>query len=223
MLVFLPMSLGGVFIIFIASYDTRPISYPVIKELEKLSELKSKKASTEERKYLRNLQTTTWLANYSAASLTTPILITIASIIISYMSSQQQTKNKFLAYLRKIILFFITLGIILSGLSMEFWVSCLDQARSEISEYISCRGIATFLNLASWLSVYIAIFLLVSIVSPNISFFASVLGTISVLFYILWNTGVSSRFKVLTIMLYIIIVIILKLVIDSILLKRRYH
>ncbi len=114
------------------------------------------------------------------------------SIIVSYMYSQKQShlhlkiRKDYFPIFRNIVLISVTIGMILSGLSMQFWVICMDYGRS-VDDYITARKVATITNLLSWFSVYMAVFLLISLVSPFVAAFVSSTGVAVFILYFFWK------------------------------------
>ncbi len=160
------------------------------RELIKLYDLRNDKEKFNE--YLTQLQNTTWKTNYEAVSITAPILVTVVSIIISYMFAQKlgfkPSNQDYFPYFRNIILTLVTLGMILSGLSMQLWVICLDQGRT-VGQYILARIFATVSNLLSWLCVYTAVFLLISLISPKTAFAITSIGVAVFIIYLIMKNA----------------------------------
>lgn len=177
--VFFPI-FGGFLYLYIRSFYVptfSQISYE-LKQLKENPEL------------LNQLQSSTWNANLNSVSIVASILVAVVSMIVAYMYSTQQ-KNKldekdyFYIY-RNIILFIVSLGMILSALSVQFWVVCMDYGRP-LEDYFSARIYATTTNLFSWLFVYIAIFMLISLINKFIATLITLTSVVSFILYHEWR------------------------------------
>jgi len=191
--VMIPIGLGFIFLLIVHITHPGSVFSHVNFELEQLKSLSDDPKKFQE--LLEKLQSTTWSANYNAVSLTAPILVTVVSIIVSYMYAQKQSslhlkiRKDYFPVFRNIILISVTIGMILSGLSMQFWVICMDHGRTP-NDYIFARNVATITNLLSWLSVYMAVFLLISMVSVFASAFVTSMGVFTFIMYFLWKMHV---------------------------------
>ncbi len=134
--------------------------------------LKNKRITVDE------LQAGIWNVNASGVLTLTSISFAIIVLGVGYLYDKKLPHYDRLFF--DIIILSVSIGALLSAASLQFWYLCLDKGRT-IDEYIRLRRIATFFQVISWLSLYVSIFLAVSLVNTAFGITIGVIGSMAII------------------------------------------
>jgi hypothetical protein len=127
---------------------------------------------------VEELQAGIW--NFNASGVLTLTSISFAIIVLGVGYLYDKSLPHYDRLFFDIIILSVSVGAILSAASLQFWHLCLDKGRA-IEDYIRLRNIATLFQVISWLSLYISIFLAVSLVNTVFGILIGIIGGIAII------------------------------------------